>query len=76
MYTQIEKFVESIFPSQSAEQAQRSITGAATPEEERRAREDAEARKDIYFIMGLMGVIVFIIALVMVSLLQQCSEAM
>ena len=76
VHMQIEKFVESIFPSQSAEQAQRSITGAATPEEERRAREDAEARKDIYFIMGLMGVIVFIIALVMVSLLQQCSEAM
>ena len=67
MYMQIEKFVESIFPSQSVEQAQRALTGSATPEEERRAREDAEARKDIYFIMGLMGVVVLIIALIMVG---------
>lgn len=76
MYTQIEKFVESIFPSQSVEQAQRSITGAVTPEEERRAREDAEARKDIYFIMGLMGVVVLIVVVIMVSLLQPWSDAM
>ena len=68
MYTQIEKFVESIFPSQSAEEAQRRLTGAATPEEEQKAREDAEAKKDMYFIMGLMGVVVLIVVIIMVSL--------
>ena len=67
VHMQIEKFVESIFPSQSAEEAQRRLTGAANPAEEQKAREDAEAKKDMYFIMGLMGVVVLIVAIVMVS---------
>ena len=67
VHMQIEKFVESIFPSQSAEEAQRRLTGTANPAEEQKAREDAEAKKDMYFIMGLMGVVVLIVAIVMVS---------
>ena len=67
VHMQIEKFVESIFPCQSAEEAQRRLTGAANPAEEQKAREDAEAKKDMYFIMGLMGVVVLIVAIVMVS---------
>jgi len=65
---QIEKFAETIFPSQSAEEAQRRLTGAVTEEEARKAKEEAEARQDVYFIMGLMGVVVLIVALTMVSL--------
>lgn len=76
VHMQIEKFVESIFPSQSAEEAQRRLTGTANPAEEQKAREDAEAKKDMYFIMGLMGVVVLIVAIVMVSLLQPWSEGM
>ena len=68
VHMQIEKFVESIFPSQSAEEAQRRLTGAANPAEEQKAREDAEAKKDMYFIMGLMGVVVLIVVIIMVSL--------
>lgn len=61
----IEKFVESIFPSQSAEDAQRRLTGTVTEEEARKAKEEAEARQDIFFIMALMGVVVVIVALTM-----------
>ncbi|ODM24304.1 putative squalene synthase [Aspergillus cristatus] len=61
----IEKFAETIFPSQSAEEAQRRLTGAATEEEARKAKEEAEARQDVYFIMGLMSVVVLIVALTM-----------
>lgn len=44
------------------------MTGAVTEEEARKAKEDAEARQDVYFIMGLMSVVVLIVALTMVSL--------
>ncbi|EYE94773.1 bifunctional farnesyl-diphosphate farnesyltransferase/squalene synthase [Aspergillus ruber CBS 135680] len=61
----IEKFAETIFPSQSAEEAQRRLTNTVTEEEAQKAKEEAEARQDVYFIMGLMGVVVLIVALTM-----------
>lgn len=61
----IEKFAETIFPSQSAEEAQRRLTNTVTEEEAQKAKEDAEARQDVYFIMGLMIAVVFIVALTM-----------
>ncbi|OJJ83750.1 bifunctional farnesyl-diphosphate farnesyltransferase/squalene synthase [Aspergillus glaucus CBS 516.65] len=61
----IEKFAETIFPSQSAEEAQRRLTNTVTEEEAQKAKEDAEARQDVYFIMGLMCVVVLIVALTM-----------
>lgn len=63
---QIEKFIENIFPSQNAKEAQRRVTGTVTEEEAKKAAEDAEARKDVFFIMGLMGVVVLVIAVLMV----------
>ncbi|KAI9925834.1 hypothetical protein ASPWEDRAFT_42505 [Aspergillus wentii DTO 134E9] len=63
----IEKFVETIFPSQSAELAKRQITGEKTKEEQKRASEDAENRQDMYFMMGLMGVIVIIVSFTMIG---------
>lgn len=39
-----------------------------TEEEAQKAKEDAEARQDVYFIMGLMIAVVFIVALTMVNL--------
>ena len=63
---QIEKFIESIFPTQNAEEAQRRMKGELTAEEAKKQAEDAENRSDMYMIMGLMGGMVFIIAAVMV----------
>ena len=63
---QIEKFIENIFPRQNAKEAQRRVTGTVTEEEAKKAAEDAEARKDVFFIMGLMGVVVLVIAVLMV----------
>ncbi|PGG97365.1 farnesyl-diphosphate farnesyltransferase [Helicocarpus griseus UAMH5409] len=57
----VEKFIESIFPTQTPEQAALKATQQQTPEEEERARLDAEARQDTMFIMltlfGIMGFI-------------------
>ncbi|KAJ5698056.1 hypothetical protein N7462_000061 [Penicillium macrosclerotiorum] len=58
----IEKFIETIFPSQNAEEAQRRITGALTREDIERRKDEAENKADIYFMMALMGVIVVLIA--------------
>lgn len=42
------------------------MAGTVTEDEAKKAMEDAEARKDLYFVMGLMGVVVVIVALLMV----------
>lgn len=44
------------------------MTNTVTEEDAQKAKEDAEARQDVYFIMGLMCVVVLIVALTMVSL--------
>ncbi|RAH63415.1 farnesyl-diphosphate farnesyltransferase [Aspergillus piperis CBS 112811] len=62
----IEKWIETIFPSQNAEAAKRRITGELTEAEKKQAEEHAETRKDMYFMMGLMVVIVFITSIVMI----------
>ncbi|EEH44958.2 farnesyl-diphosphate farnesyltransferase [Paracoccidioides brasiliensis Pb18] len=54
----VEKFIESIFPSQSAEQAHLRAKQHKTPEETEQARLDAEARQDTMYIMfALFGVL-------------------
>ncbi|PLB51623.1 farnesyl-diphosphate farnesyltransferase [Aspergillus steynii IBT 23096] len=63
----IEKFIETIFPSQSAEDAQRKVTGEKTEEEQKKAQQDAETREDVFFMMMLMGVIVLVVSLLMIG---------
>ncbi|KAH8429041.1 bifunctional farnesyl-diphosphate farnesyltransferase/squalene synthase [Aspergillus melleus] len=63
----IEKFIENIFPSQNAEDAQRKVVGALTEEEKQKAQEEAETRQDVFFMMALMGVIIFIVSVLMIG---------
>ncbi|KAL1984307.1 hypothetical protein VTN96DRAFT_9265 [Rasamsonia emersonii] len=57
----IERFVETLFPSQTAEDAHRKIAGKSSEEEEKKKREAAEAREDMFMIMGIMAVIVTVV---------------
>ncbi|GFG20761.1 probable squalene synthase [Aspergillus udagawae] len=63
----IEKFIETIFPSQSAEEANRRVLGQKSEAEQEKARLEAETRKDVYFMMALMGVIVVFVSIVMIG---------
>ncbi|KAJ5201366.1 squalene synthase [Penicillium cinerascens] len=58
----IEKFIETIFPTQKAEDAQRRVTGEITAEQAKKREEDAENKSDVYFLMGLMGIIILFVA--------------
>ncbi|KAL2823460.1 isoprenoid synthase domain-containing protein [Aspergillus cavernicola] len=62
----IEKFIETIFPSQNAEDAQRRVAGTVSEAEAEKSRQDAETRKDVMFMMALMGVIAVVVSLLMV----------
>ncbi|OJD14070.1 farnesyl-diphosphate farnesyltransferase [Emergomyces pasteurianus Ep9510] len=63
----VEKFVESIFPSQSVEYAQRKAKQEPSPEEAERARLDAEARQDTMYIMLALFGILAVLTVIMVS---------
>ncbi|KAF7176138.1 hypothetical protein CNMCM7691_001614 [Aspergillus felis] len=63
----IEKFIETIFPSQSAEEANRRVLGQKSEAEQEKARLEAETRKDVCFMMALMGVIVLFVSIVMIG---------
>ncbi|KAF4216668.1 hypothetical protein CNMCM8980_006473 [Aspergillus fumigatiaffinis] len=63
----IEKFIENIFPSQSAEEANRRVVGQKSEAEQEKARLEAETRKDVLFMMALMGVIVVFVSIVMIG---------
>ncbi|CAI7618907.1 unnamed protein product [Penicillium pancosmium] len=58
----IEKFIETIFPSQNAEDANRRVQGVLSEEQQKRREEDAENKSDVYFMMALMGCIVLFVA--------------
>ncbi|RJE21827.1 hypothetical protein PHISCL_05846 [Aspergillus sclerotialis] len=63
----LEKFIESIFPSQSPEAAQRLVKGERTPEERRKAEEDKEAKQELLFIMFVMFIIVCFVTAIMLA---------
>ncbi|KAF7114052.1 hypothetical protein CNMCM5793_007032 [Aspergillus hiratsukae] len=63
----IEKFIETIFPSQSAEEANRRVLGQKSEAEQEKAKLEAETRKDVLFMMALMGVIVLFVSIVMIG---------
>ncbi|KAL1999289.1 hypothetical protein VTN02DRAFT_4730 [Thermoascus thermophilus] len=63
----IEKFIETLFPSQTAEDARRKVTGAPTEADAAKAKADAEARSDMYFMFGFMFVVLVIVSGVMIG---------
>ncbi|RMJ27607.1 hypothetical protein PHISP_01527 [Aspergillus sp. HF37] len=65
---QIEKFIETIFPSQTAENAHRQLRGQQPELADKKAREEKEARDETLFIMSIMLVMVLCIAALMLSL--------
>ncbi|KAJ5730840.1 uncharacterized protein N7483_005348 [Penicillium malachiteum] len=58
----IEKFIETIFPTQKAADAQLQVKGELTAEQAKKREEDAENKADIYFMMMLMGAVVLFVA--------------
>lgn len=63
----IEKFIEAIFPSQTAEDAKGRVVGRkTTAEEEKEAKDNAEGKQELYIIFGLMLVMVVFVAVIMV----------
>jgi farnesyl-diphosphate farnesyltransferase len=67
IFPQIEKFIETIFPTQKAEDAQRRVKGELSRDELEKRKAEAENKSDVYFLLAIMGVIIFLVAGVMVS---------
>ncbi|CEJ54983.1 Putative Squalene synthetase [Penicillium brasilianum] len=61
----IEKFIETIFPTQKAEDAQRRVKGELSREELEKRKAEADSKSDVFFLMAIMGVIIFLVAGVM-----------
>ncbi|KAJ5464383.1 squalene synthase [Penicillium daleae] len=61
----IEKFIETIFPTQKAEDAQRRVKGELSRDELEKRKAEAENKSDVYFLLAIMGVIIFLVAGVM-----------
>lgn len=72
----IEKFIESIFPSQTAEEAHRKISRQASEEEEKRRQEISEMREDVLMMMLIMAVVVIILTSIMVCAVIPLYDAM
>ncbi|KAB8226661.1 isoprenoid synthase domain-containing protein [Aspergillus novoparasiticus] len=63
----IEKFIDTIFPQQTAAQAKLKVQGEKSEAEKEKARQEAETRQDLYFMLALMGVIVLIVSIIMLT---------
>lgn len=63
---QVEKFIESILPSQTPEHAKRIVKKEKTAEEIKMMEEAAEARKDTFIMMGLTMGLLLVITIMMV----------
>ncbi|KAJ9268298.1 hypothetical protein DTO212C5_5626 [Paecilomyces variotii] len=64
----IEKFIENLFPSQSAEVAKQRVAGEMTAAEQKKKEEDAEARGDVFFLFAIMfGFLVVITAVMLLA---------
>ncbi|GAB1198613.1 isoprenoid synthase domain-containing protein [Aspergillus pseudonomiae] len=63
----IEKFMDTIFPQQTAAQAKLKVQGEKSEAEKEKAKLEAETRQDLYFMLALMGVIVLIVSIIMLT---------
>ena len=65
-WIQIEKFIETIFPSQTAEQAKLRAQGQRTEAEEKKDQQSKDARGETMFIIFIMLIVIGLLATVMV----------
>lgn len=65
--SQIEKFIEALFPTQTAEDAKRRYIGLKPKAQEARDNDRAEAREDIFLILFIVFCFLVIVASLMVS---------
>lgn len=63
---QIERFVETLFPSQKAEDAEKKLVGQNTVDEEKKKQQDKEAMDDLKMMLLIMGGIIFFITIILV----------
>lgn len=63
----IEKFIETLFPSQTAEDARRKVLGLAPEADEQKAKERAEDRSEILFAFGFMFVVLVVVTAIMMG---------
>jgi farnesyl-diphosphate farnesyltransferase len=66
---QIEKFVETLFPSQKVEDAQRMVAGQVTEKDEETKKREKESWDDLKIMFAIMGAMVLVISLVLVRIL-------
>lgn len=65
-FEQIEKFIETLFPSQTAEEAKLKLSGQSTEDEEKKKQQDKESWEDIKMMMIIMGGIITFITVLLV----------
>jgi len=63
----IEKFIETLYPSQTAEDAKRKLVGRSSKEVETKTAEEAEARQDLWIMVGIMSVILLFVTVIMMG---------
>ncbi|KAF4975595.1 hypothetical protein F66182_17548 [Fusarium sp. NRRL 66182] len=61
----IEKFIETLFPSQTAEEAKLKLSGQSTEDEEKKKQQDKESWEDIKMMMIIMGGIITFISVLL-----------
>ncbi|OKL63103.1 putative squalene synthase [Talaromyces atroroseus] len=61
----IERFIETLFPSQKAEDAKSKLAGHSTEEEEKKKQRELESWEDLKMMLTIMGAIVFLITIVL-----------
>jgi farnesyl-diphosphate farnesyltransferase len=75
MIRQIEKFIETLFPSQTAEDAQRKVSGYVSAEDEQKKKQEKEAREDMFMMFCIMGAIIAVVTVLMVRTIYTFEES-
>lgn len=65
-FKQIEKFVETLFPSQTAEEAKLKLSGQSTEDEAKKKQQEKESWEDMKMMMIIMGSIIAVITIILV----------
>lgn len=61
----IERFIESLFPSQKAEDAKKKLAGLGTEDEEKKKQQEKESMDDLKMMLLIMGGIIFLITIIL-----------
>ena len=74
-FLQIEQFIESIFPTQNPQAIALQQAGETSAAQKKSAAEEAEAKKDVFYLMlAVFGTLIFVSGL-MVCLFPQIDES-